>query len=87
LFYNDTRSFSFYSDSSDIVERWVSYLSQHLNQIGFHNLFKPSRKLGKGNFASVYEVLRVTDNQRFAVKAFSKQGCFNARNGKESLIN
>lgn len=50
-------------------------------------MFKPLKKLGKGNFASVYEVERVTDHAKFAVKAFSKQSCFNAKNGKESLIN
>ena len=44
-----------------------------LNQRGFHELFKPLKKLGKGNFASVYEVERITDLRRFAVKAFSKQ--------------
>lgn len=50
-------------------------------------MFKPLRKLGKGNFASVYEVERLTDGRRFAVKAFSKQVCFNTENGKESLVN
>ena len=50
-------------------------------------MFKPLKKLGKGNFASVYEVERLTDQAKFAVKAFSKQSCFNAKNGKESLIN
>jgi hypothetical protein len=32
-------------------------------------------------------VERLTDGARFAVKAFSKQSCFGAKNGKESLIN
>ena len=50
-------------------------------------MFKPLKKLGKGNFASVYEVERITDGAKFAVKAFSKQSCFNAKNGKDSLIN
>ena len=63
------------------------YLSKKINQKGFHEMFKPLKKLGKGNFASVYEVERLTDGMRFAVKAFSKQTCFSAKNGKESLIN
>lgn len=50
-------------------------------------MFKPIKKLGKGNFASVYEVERFTDGRKFAVKAFSKQSCFQAKNGKESLMN
>jgi serine/threonine protein kinase len=45
-------------------------------------MFKPLKKLGKGNFASVYEVERLTDGAKFAVKAFSKQNCFSAKNGK-----
>ncbi len=31
------------------------------------------KKVGKGGFANVYEVKRVTDKKHFAVKAFSKQ--------------
>ena len=45
-------------------------------------MFKPLKKLGKGNFASVYEVERLTDLKRFAVKAFSKLNSFSAKNGK-----
>jgi len=58
-----------------------------LHQKGFHERFKPLRKLGKGNFATVYEVERFSDGKKFAVKAFSKQTCFAANRGKESLIN
>ena len=36
-------------------------------------MFRPIRKLGKGNFATVYEAERLSDGLRFAVKAFSKQ--------------
>jgi hypothetical protein len=35
---------------------WILHLSKLINQKGFHELFKPIKKLGKGNFASVYEV-------------------------------
>ena len=52
---------------------WIKYLSKIINQLGFHNTFKPLRKLGKGGFATVYEVERVTDGKLFAVKAFAKQ--------------
>ena len=58
-----------------------------LHQKGFHERFKPLRKLGKGNFATVYEVQRFFDKKKFAVKAFSKQTCFSANRGKQSLIN
>jgi serine/threonine protein kinase len=36
------------------------------------------KKLGKGGFATVYEVERVTDKQHFAVKAFSKNATINS---------
>lgn len=48
-------------------------LSRTLNQLGFHRLYKPVKKLGKGGFATVYEVERLTDKRHFAVKAFAKQ--------------
>jgi len=63
------------------------HLGRFLNQRGFHSQFKPIKKLGKGNFASVYQVIRVEDGKKFAVKAFSKANTFSAENGKESLIN
>jgi serine/threonine protein kinase len=72
---------------SSFVDVWIFHLSKLINQKGFHELFKPIQKLGKGNFASVYEVEKVTDLRRFAVKAFSKQNTFAAKNGKESLVN
>jgi len=43
-------------------------------------MFKPIRKLGKGGFATVYEVRRVSDEKLFAVKAFSKESTLNSHN-------
>lgn len=37
------------------AEKWASVLGKRMNQKGFHEMFKPIRKLGKGNFATVYE--------------------------------
>lgn len=56
-----------------LVEIWIRHLAQHLNQYGFHRNYRPIKKIGKGGFATVYEVERVTDKKHFAVKAFSKQ--------------
>lgn len=39
---------------------------------GFHNIFSAARKIGNGNFAKVYEALRLKDNKKFAIKAFNK---------------
>jgi serine/threonine protein kinase len=82
LFYDSARQFTFYCNNPSILEAWYCLLAKKLNQKGFHEMFKPLRKLGKGNFATVYEVERTTDGRRFAVKAFSKVHAFNAKNGK-----
>lgn len=60
------------------MEIWEKCLGRRMNQLGFHRLFKPIRKLGKGGFATVYEVQRQTDCKHFAVKAFAKQNTINS---------
>ena len=50
-------------------------------------MFKPIKKIGKGNFASVYLVIRHEDGKKYAVKAFSKEATYNEENGKQALIN
>lgn len=56
LFTDEQKSVSFYSPSLATIEAWICCLSKKINQKGFHEMFKPLKKLGKGNFASVYEV-------------------------------
>ena len=68
-----------------VTEIWIRFLSRKLNQLGFHRLFKPVKKLGKGGFATVYEVERLTDKRHFAVKAFSKQNTLNSDNQSHRL--
>lgn len=65
----------------------LKVLKTLLVQRGFHELFKPIKKLGSGSFATVFEVRRYEDNKKFAVKAFSKNHLFSTPKGKESLIN
>lgn len=60
------------------MEVWGKCLCRSINQLGFHRMFKPLRILGKGAFATVYEVERQSDGKHFAVKAFAKQNTFNA---------
>ena len=55
--------------SDEDVQKWRSYLKDHLNQRGFHEQFKPFKKIGKGNFASVYLVEKLEDQKNYAVKA------------------
>ena len=47
-----------------------------MNQRGFHELFRAHKKIGKGNFASVYLAERLEDGLFFAVKAFSKEAAY-----------
>lgn len=47
-----------------------------IHQRDFHSKFVPTNKIGKGNFATVYEVLRHEDGKKFAVKAFSKKSVY-----------
>lgn len=54
------------------LEEWRSILKGKINQRGFHEQFKPIKKIGKGNFASVYLAQKIEDNVHYAVKAFSK---------------
>jgi len=77
----------FYSDNPAQVKEWRDQLARRINQRGFHELFKPIKKIGKGNFASVYLAIRLEDDRKFAIKAFSKEATYGEDKGKESLIN
>ena len=79
--------FYMYSDNVGMLKEWRNVLAKKLNQRGFHQLFKPIRKIGKGNFASVYLAIRLEDDRKFAIKAFSKEATYGEDKGKESLIN
>lgn len=50
-------------------------------------MVKPIKKIGKGNFATVYLVYKIENGQKAAVKAFSKEGTYSEEFGKESLVN
>lgn len=58
------------------VENWREILKGKINQRGFHEQFKPIKKIGKGNFASVYLAQKLEDNTHYAVKAFSKEAAY-----------
>lgn len=49
-------------------------------------MYKPVRKLGKGGFATVYEVERLTDKTHFAAKAFSKSSTINSSNPNNKIV-
>jgi len=52
------------------LSQWRLILKTRLNQRGFHEQFKPKKKIGKGNFASVYLTEKLEEGKYYAVKAF-----------------
>jgi calcium-dependent protein kinase len=58
-----------------------------VNQRQFHESFKAHKKIGKGNFASVYLADRLEDGRSFAIKAFSKEVAYAQERGKDSIKN
>ncbi|CAD8134701.1 unnamed protein product [Paramecium pentaurelia] len=76
-----------FSDDNQLLKRWRDYLAKHINQRGFHESFKAHRKIGKGNFASVYLADRLEDERSFAIKAFSKEVAYGQDKGKMSILN
>lgn len=75
------------NSNSDVLQKLRDLCGQRINQMGFHNMFKVFKKIGKGNFASVYLAERIEDGQHMAIKAFSKSGVYSEENGKEGLVN
>ena len=41
--------------ADNVIDIWMKCLTRSLNQLGFHKLYKPIKKIGKGGFATVYE--------------------------------
>jgi calcium-dependent protein kinase len=69
-----------------MLRRFRSYLALRINQRGFHESFKAHKKIGKGNFASVYLADRLEDQRAFAIKAFSKEVAYGQDKGKVRLM-
>lgn len=61
---------------------WADTFHKRLNERGFHELFKPIKKIGSGNFATVYLVIKHEDGKKYAVKAFYKESAYEDDRGK-----
>ncbi|CAK56481.1 unnamed protein product (macronuclear) [Paramecium tetraurelia] len=75
------------SASSKLILEWRQFLSPRINQWQFHNMFRVYKKIGKGNFATVYMAERIEDGEEMAIKAFAKQAAYAEENGKEAILN
>jgi hypothetical protein len=68
------------------AEEWEKLLLKHITRKDFHEFFKPIKKIGKGNFASVYLSEDLGRNCLVAVKAFMKETAYKG-DGKRSIEN
>ena len=59
---------------------------KYITRRDFHEFFKPMRKIGRGNFATVYLADDIRASRRVAVKAFMKEVSFQG-DGKASIEN
>ncbi len=53
---------------------------KYIVQLGFHNLFKAHKKIGKGMTASVYNALSYALNKEVAIKSFKRSVYFSSEN-------
>ena len=75
------------SRDREVFLQWKELLRLLTVQTDFHQKFHVTKKIGKGAFATVYLVQRISDGEQFAVKAFSKAYVNSQDRGKEGLIN
>lgn len=86
LFLRDHEMLALYQQQ-EVAEQWQSELLKRLNQRNFKGSFQALKKLGKGNYASVYLCRRIRDGKLFAVKAFSKEQNYSQDSGKAAIVN
>ena len=61
------------------------FLRKKLNIMNFHYWYKAIKKIGKGNFATVYLVESKETGFQYAVKAFLKDTLYTHKKGKVKL--
>lgn len=52
-----------YEVMGEHLQQLREFLASKINQLGFHAMFKVFKKIGKGNFASVYLAERIEDGK------------------------
>ena len=76
-----------YSNNLEQFRQLREMLEARLPHRGLHELFKPIKKIGKSNFASVYLAVRMEDDKEFAIKVFSRKTAYGEDKDKEPLVN
>ena len=76
-----------FTREKEVYLQWKQLLCPLTIQTNFYEKYNVIKKIGKGSFASVYMVERISDNKRFAVKAFCKSYVNSQDRGRESLVN
>lgn len=66
----------FYNDNAKEVEKWEIECKVLMSEFNFHDLFKAEKRLGKGNFATVYLGMNLKEQRKVAIKAFGKEATF-----------
>lgn len=68
------------------AQEWEDMLLTRVTRRDFHDFFKPLKKIGRGNFATVYLADDLRKNRQVAVKAFMKEVAFKG-DGKRGIEN
>ena len=55
------------------AEKWENTLLKYLTRKDFHPFFQPIKRIGRGNFATVYWAKDLKGNRDCAIKAFTKE--------------
>lgn len=75
-FKNEKERLSLRRDFWTRSDEWERVLLSCITRENFHEFFKPIKKIGKGNFASVYLARDLNKKREVAVKAFMKEIAF-----------
>ncbi|KRX00308.1 Protein kinase-like domain [Pseudocohnilembus persalinus] len=79
--------FLIFKSDTDLLNELRQYLNCRIIQKGFQYQYKIIKKLGQGGFASVFLVGKRENNEKFAVKIFSKQQLQKEKDGIQGLQN
>ena len=87
MFIRNMRYVKLFTTDREHFFKWKLQLCKIFLQCDFHAKFHTVKMIGKGSFARVYLVQNKETQQKYAVKAFSKEYLLSQNKGKESLIN